>query len=560
MAGPAVNASAPPFGAALALLDEAFHRLRARPGLLLYHALGSMPFGLGLLYFWSDMSRSAFAAERCASEALWLAGLYVWMKACHSRFMTALYAQVAGQPDPAWSARRALRAAAMQAALQASAFPVLLLAAIVVLPAAWCIAFYENAVLYGNGERRTLREVVRLSWTHAQALPFQNHALLTLLSVFALFVCLELLVGLLFLPHLLRLFTGTETIFSLSGFHLLNSTLFAATGLLCYMVVDPLLKAACVLRCFQAQSLHTGEDLLLALREAQERRQLTTAGRAAHGGLLLCLALLTAAAAPASAATPPPPIAAPALERSIARALQQPRYSWRLPRARVHPPTEAAAGPLRRLVRQVNAWIRTAFTTCYELLRDLSRWLRRWFGTRERGLEAGEPTGSAWRSAAPYVVVLSTAILSVCLGLYAWRAWQRRRAAALTLAHAVVVALPDLADEAVSADQRPPEDWLRAARELIARGDLRLGLRAAYLASLAFLAERRLLTIARHKSNLDYRQELARRAASWPAVVGCFEANVRLFDRVWYGMHPPTAAQVEGFLTDLERMRVGLES
>ncbi len=560
MAGPAVSVSAPPFGAALVLLDEAFHRLRARPGLLLYHALGSMPFGLGLLYFWSDMSRSAFAAERCASEALWLAGFYVWMKTCHSRFMTALYAQVAGQPDPAWSARRVARAAAMQAALQATAFPVLLLAAIVVLPAAWCITFYENAVLYGNGERRSLREVVRLSWTQAQALPFQNHALLTILSVSALFVCLELLVGLLFLPHLLRLFTGSETIFSLSGFHLLNSTLFAATGLLCYMVVDPLLKAACVLRCFQAQSLRTGEDLLLALREAQERRQRTTVGQAPLGGLLL-LALLTTAAAPASAATPPPaPIAAPALEQSIARTLQQPRYSWRLPRTRPRPPATAEAGPIRRLFRQLNAWIRTAFTTCYDLLCDLSRWLRRWFGARDRGLELGEPAGSTWRTAVPHVVVLGTAVLSACLGLHAWRAWQRRRRAALTLAQPVAVALPDLADDAVSADQRPPEDWLRAARELIARGDLRLGLRAAYLASLALLAERRLLTIARHKSNLDYRRELARRAASWPAVVGCFDANVRLFDRVWYGVHPPSAAQIEGFLTDLERMRAGLES
>ena len=560
MAGPTLRPTASPLGAALALLDEAFHRLRGRPGLVLLHALGSMPFSLGLLYFWSEMSRSAFAAERCAAEALGLAGLYVWMKTCHARFMTALYAQVAGQPDPAWSPGRMLRAAAMQAAVHATAFPVLLVASIVLLPSAWCVTFYQNAVLYGNGERRTLRAVVRLSWTQACALPFENHAFLTLLALFSLFVFAELLVGLLFLPELLRLFTGIETVFSLSGFHLLNSTLLAATGVLSYMVVDPLLKAACVLRCFQAQSQHTGEDLLLALRDVRDRRR--AAGRSALCGLLLLTLAPVAAAADAPAGSgrgTPALIEAPVLEAAITHTLQQPRYSWRLPRERVRPPPDAEVGAIRRLFRQLNTWIRTAFTAGRDLLRNLSRGVRRWLGARKHGLDPGESSASSWATAVPYAVVALTAVICAGVALFAWRARARRRAAATVAVPTAAVALPDLADEAVSADQRPPEDWLHAARDLVDRGDLRLGLRAAYLASLAFLAERRLLTIARHKSNVDYRRELARRAAQLPTVVGCFESNVHWFDRVWYGAHVPTASLVEGFLADVERMRAELE-
>ena len=53
---------------AFELLEEAFHLLRLAPAstLAIYY-LGSLPFILALLFFWSDMSRSAFAAQRLAA-------------------------------------------------------------------------------------------------------------------------------------------------------------------------------------------------------------------------------------------------------------------------------------------------------------------------------------------------------------------------------------------------------------------------------------------------------------------------------------------------------------
>ena len=44
------------------LLEEATHLLRTAPAATLaVYYLGAVPFVLGLLYFWADMSRSPFA-------------------------------------------------------------------------------------------------------------------------------------------------------------------------------------------------------------------------------------------------------------------------------------------------------------------------------------------------------------------------------------------------------------------------------------------------------------------------------------------------------------------
>jgi hypothetical protein len=117
-----------------------------------------------------------------------------------------------------------------------------------------------------------------------------------------------------------------------------------------------------------------------------------------------------------------------------------------------------------------------------------------------------------------------------------------------------VVALPNLADEQVAADELPEDGWITMGRELLARGDLRLALRAFYLASLAHLAQRNLVTIARHKSNRDYERELGRRAHAIPGVTSSFTENVSIFDRSWYGRHEVDQAVLEQFQRNVEKI------
>src|SRR5690242_5587190 len=106
----------------MVLVEEAIHLLRMAPGAsLASYYVGSLPFNLGLLYFWADMSRSPFAEEHLIGGALGLALLFVWMKFWHTVFTTNLRAQVAGGNPPAWSIRRCLRVLILQTAIQPSA-------------------------------------------------------------------------------------------------------------------------------------------------------------------------------------------------------------------------------------------------------------------------------------------------------------------------------------------------------------------------------------------------------------------------------------------------------
>ena len=55
---------------AIELIEEAFHLLRhASPAAWGAYVTGTLPFILLLLYFWSDMARSAFAHVMPASSA-----------------------------------------------------------------------------------------------------------------------------------------------------------------------------------------------------------------------------------------------------------------------------------------------------------------------------------------------------------------------------------------------------------------------------------------------------------------------------------------------------------
>ena len=250
----------------LHLLDEAYVLLRRHPDTLGIYLLGAIPFSLALLYYWSDMSRSAFARERCALEALLVAVAFVWMKACQSRFMTVLLGRISGDAAPRWGWHRWIRVAVRQTLLQSTGLFVLPLAMLITLPYAWCHAFYQNVLVFGNGEPVSLWTTIRLSWQQACRHPRQNHGVLGVLGLFSLFVFLELLVGLLVLPRLLSVFLGVETVFSRSGWYVLNSTLLAVLVVLSVLVVDPLFKCTYALRCFYGLSVATAADLRVVLR------------------------------------------------------------------------------------------------------------------------------------------------------------------------------------------------------------------------------------------------------------------------------------------------------
>ena len=80
----------------LDLMEEAVHLLRCAPlPFFGWYLLGVLPFLLGLLYFWTDMSWSALAFEHRAEAAFGIALLFSWMKTAQAIFAGKLRAQLA---------------------------------------------------------------------------------------------------------------------------------------------------------------------------------------------------------------------------------------------------------------------------------------------------------------------------------------------------------------------------------------------------------------------------------------------------------------------------------
>jgi hypothetical protein len=80
-------------------------------------------------------------------------------------------------------------------------------------------------------------------------------------------------------------------------------------------------------------------------------------------------------------------------------------------------------------------------------------------------------------------------------------------------------------------------------------------MRAFYFSSLAHLATRNLVNIAKFKSNRDYEGELSRRGHALPELMHTFSGNVLVFDRVWYGMHEINGELLQQFRANVERIR-----
>src|SRR5688500_15304135 len=101
------------------LVEEAIHLLRNAPSeAWMAYVLGTLPFVLGLLYYWTDMSKSPFAAKHVAGSAFGMSLLYIWMKSWQSVFAARLHAHIGGAAPPKFAAARIRKLVLSQLALQ----------------------------------------------------------------------------------------------------------------------------------------------------------------------------------------------------------------------------------------------------------------------------------------------------------------------------------------------------------------------------------------------------------------------------------------------------------
>jgi uncharacterized membrane protein len=329
---------------------------------------------------------------------------------------------------------------------------------------------------------------------------------------------------------------------------------------LTYLCVDPILKTLYTLRCFYGESLESGEDLKAELKEF-----VATFSKAAAAVLLVSFMVLSR---PAFAADGTRAIGAPAasgvsparLDGAIKDTIQERKYIWRMPREKIED-NDANEGAFARFLEKIGdmlrRWGRATLQWLAEVFRAVIHWLEKLLG----GLFGGghsygnSSPGYGWMTSVQLLLWVLVAVVMSVLAILFYRVWQGRRKIRSLVASEPILQVPDVADENTAADQLPEEEWTKLARELLARGELRLAMRAFYLASLSHLANRNLISIARFKSNREYERELRRRGHSFPELLSIFGENISAFEASWYGMHEVHADLVNRFASNVEKIK-----
>ena len=527
-------------GGPVETLEEAVHLLRGAPaGAIAAYLAGSVPFLVGCLFFWTEMSNSRSAEADSFLEALGMALLFLWMNGWKAVFAGRLRRQLEGAGAPPWTWRRAWAVGVVQSAVQPLKLVLMPLAAMAILPTAWTCAFFRNVTALVDSDQRP-GEVLRQARRQASLWQRENWIALAILFAFSLIVFLNVALTLLLLPQLVRMLTGYESEFSRSGVLLAgNWTFFAVSAGITWLCVDPFVQALYVLRCFLGQAIGTGADLRAELRRVV---------RAA--GLVVLVAVVCAAQPlPGGRGSVASTVSPAALDRSIDTVLAKSEYRWRLPRAA--PANRPFESGILKFTEQAATYLRRGWRWVGQEADRLFRWLRDVLGSAPPGDGRSGTAPSALLRVSLWLLAVLAAGAAVALFL---RSRSRRARAPATAAGVPVV---DLNDESLVASRLPEETWLALAEEWIGKRDLRMALRALYLGTLAYLGRAGLLTIHACKSNREYESELRRKSRAAPEIPPLFRENLGRFERSWYGRHEVLSEDIGQFRANLERIKLG---
>ena len=529
------NRMAAPLGRSetVQLLEDAVNLVRQlRPGTLVYHWIGSVPFSAGLLFAWSSLSNPRTTDAAWAGESLLLALGLLWMNGWRAIYAGKLWAHLSGVPDRPWTAPRAFQLVGIQSLFGATKLLVLPLTILTLFPWARTVAFYRNLAVLAGREDATPRETARRAHRLATFRPGQNWSALALLVFLQGILIANLIVLLAISPQIVRILTGYESAYSRSGIYFVMNPVFGLLVLsVSWILFDPFAQAVYCVRCFEAESSETGEDLRCGLRRIRSVAPATAA-----------LAILIAAAPLGQADITPAD-----LERSVHQAMRAPEYDWRFPKS-VDSHTPWVSSVLDHLF----ASVRHAADAVRDALARFVRWLfDRLFPSRTASQHGPPGARLDWTVAGLITLVVIVGALF---------AWQRSRwrlsqtdAAEPKSVDPVRLDAPDLTPDLLSEDR-----WMELAERCLAEENYRLALRAFYLAGLAWLGHRQFLSIHPAKTNYDYQNELNRRARELPAARTLFASNVACFERTWYGRYTVSPEDAVKFRQNTEELKAEL--
>ncbi len=532
---------------AIECVEESLHLLRVNLGLLMpVYLLGALPFVLGFVYFLNDMRQSSDAFKMLPSYAVLMALLLLWKNTFQALFCRRVMECLTLSPRSRVSQGEIADIALKQGIVQPLALFFLPISALLVCTLPWTLLFFNSFTVVAATGKGSIKDNLASASRNTIRYPVETYLLCAVIIVMFIMAVLNAGMLIFLLPFMLKTFLGINTPFANLGgtelfFNLVfNSTFWSVVFGAAYLCVDPLCKTAYTVRLFYAESVFKGFDIMAGLA------RLGRASGVAAAALFMVLSsiCLPASGDPGQAAVSPvdtaaSPAASPEqLDSSIEKVLSRREYSWRMPQSAGD---KAERGLIITYLDSLVDFIDDIFT-------KISSWLENILPSRPpgRGM-SGFASFASWVSANS--VLLSVVFLAI-LAVLGFISFKRRRRYAITenITPQPIPETPDLRDDNIAADLLKNSEWLELAKKMIAEGQLRLAARAIFLASIVSLAEQNALTIARHKTNLDYLREVRRRRHGSMRTIEAFRSSLSAFESVWYGNCVPDMLLVDSFM------------
>ena len=503
---------------------------------LVVHWTGSMPFALAVLIFWKQATNPRLSDAGCALYALALAAMLIWMNCWRAVFAGRVRRQLNGASVGTRTRGELFRLIAVQSLACGTKLVVLPLTVLIVFPLPGVIAFYRNVATLADRQEMDARATFARARQLARVQPEMSWLTIPLLLFLGLVVCLNMVAVIGAAPQLIRILTGYESTFSRSGVYFVTNPMFMMLVLSStWVLFDPFVQTVYCLRCYQAEARETGEDVRAGIRRLRESLRTPVAA-------VLTLLALTAISLPCKADVPPT-----TLQKAAETAARAAEYNWRLP----PPPAPLRDTPwIVSMTDRILASIRSFTDAVGRLLDRFFSWLGDQLGGGAQQQSGALPVrGMHWTI---YALIALVTLAGVVVAIRMVRA---RRAKEAENAAGDAVAAIRLDAEDLTADRLPEEVWLALAERALVEQNLRLALRAFYLASLAWMGRSEYISIHAGKTNREYELELKRRLRTFPEARALFGANVTAFERVWYGLHEVAAEEIGEFRARMGQMK-----
>lgn len=496
------------------ILSEAFTLLKSTSqDLWFIYCIGTFPFLVSLMYFVTDMSYSISSNHELLFRSVIMSIAFIWMKGCQALFAAGLYEQrTLSKIEYQW---RDIRIWFAQGIIQVWSWPVLIIASLLMLPFAWCCAFFQNAAVFS---KQPLSKLIKTSMEQTQWCPGQNHALIAYISIFSLFIFLNIATSIYFVFYIAEVFFNIESDFSLSISTIFNTTYIFVCLALSFLVIDPLIRAVYAVRCFYSMSTKTGLDLKVRLKSIS--------------ALSLYLLLLIPNFGSYADEKVQQNQLTPIWQNSLQKAKQQPYYRWRRPK--VDQAQEDSESWSIWIVKKTFEWANSIGQSFKKPMKKFFKWLGSWFEGRSPKNTSSESSFS-WSDSVQiiswfFLCILSVGLLIIIIKHY--RLSKRSNIKSPTLAQNVTSS--DLERDDWIDISTDSQRWKELAEQCAKAKDWKKAIRAYFLYALSNLSEHQWIELRKTKSNRDYKSELQSRLNIYKVPIDDFGYLIHQYESAWF--------------------------